>query len=90
MKKFVAPNHLRLRYDIEFDGAIAGAGTIVKILKELGTPEYPEYEVEAFSGTRLTAVKVVPDYAVESIELLTPPWYFYLNLKRRDKKIVCN
>lgn len=69
-KKFVAPNHLRLKYDTEFENIIAPAKTIVKVLSTLGTPEWPEYKVEAFSGTRLAATKIVPDWRVEQIELL--------------------
>jgi len=76
MERLAAPNHLRLRHDVEFDGVIAGAGTIVRILKKLGTPEHPKYKVEVFHGTRLATTKVVPGYTVKSIELLAPPWSF--------------
>lgn len=82
MERLVTPNHMRLRYNVEFNGLIASAGAIVKVLKKLGTPEYPKYDVEAFSNTRLAATGIVPDYAVEPIELLTPSCYLHLNLKK--------
>lgn len=68
-----APNHLRLKYDYYFgQNTIVPAGTIVKIIKVGGTPEWPEYLVEAYSGTRLVIQSKVSDWVVERIKLLRP------------------
>jgi len=78
-----APNHLRLKYDCGFDGAIASAGAIVKIVKRGGTPEFPNYLVEAFANTRLVAQKLIPDWMVEPIELLRSSYWQRLQLQNR-------
>ena len=72
---------LRLRHDCEFDGIVAPRGMRVKTINISGGSEFPEYLVEAFSGTRLVAQKRVPDWMVEPVELLTPLRYHSLGLR---------